>query len=315
MNSYVITKETVTVVVDGQSHSVSADSLSFKNVRKAVLEENWDLALRLMSKTQTLLAWLPEPFTFADGVISYEATPITPKLNRRLLAMAEKEDDAQPWLNFWAKLQKNPSFRSIDQLYDFMEHENIPIDAEGNLLAYKAVREDYLDYHSCTYDNTPGNTHRMPRNQVSDDPKLACHFGFHVGALKYASGFGGSDRRILICQVDPANVVCVPEDHYAMKVRVCEYKVLGHYASPLSDTVFSEKEEAASDEQDVDSDEDEIEEPVPPVKDISTKQLKAMTLAELRTYAAVQLKIVGASKIPGGKPALLKRILEVRRGK
>ena len=52
----------------------------------------------------------------------------------------------------------------------------------------------------------------------------------HVGALAYAITFcSGGGSRIVICEVDPENVVCVPYDCSQQKMRVCEYKVIGHH--------------------------------------------------------------------------------------
>jgi len=45
---------------------------------------------------------------------------------------------------------------------------------------------------------------------------------------------------------------------------------------------------------------------------MSAKELEGLSLSVLRKYARHHLKIVGASKIPGGKPVLLARIADVR---
>jgi hypothetical protein len=49
-----------------------------------------------------------------------------------------------------------------------------------------------------------------------------CSNGLHVGATKYVETFGGGNGAVLVCLVNPANVVAVPDyDH--SKMRVCEY--------------------------------------------------------------------------------------------
>ena len=236
---------------------------------------------------------------------------------------------------------------------------------------------------------------QMPRNKISDDPRVACHEGLHCGNLAYVRDFGGTDggKRIVIVRVDPADVVCVPYDSSMHKVRVCKYTVVGNYSGqPLPSTTFKddpvdhEYEESDPEyEDDDDSGEVEVTRTVhktkigigvplcgrstqadavsdfdnvvncprclklikggkggpkatftPPKASTGVRPgthvpkageaiswnmydsldeagLMGLALPSLRPYASVHLKIVGASKIIGGKEALVKRILEVRR--
>ena len=103
-------------------------------------------------------------------------------------------EDPQPLLRFYERLSRNPSWRSTQQLFDFLAHENLPIEPSGHFLAYKAVRRDYTDIYSGSVSNAIGQRPTMPRNQISDDADLACHVGFHVGALKYAQDFISSGQ-------------------------------------------------------------------------------------------------------------------------
>jgi hypothetical protein len=249
-----------------------------------------------------------------------------------------------PILRFYERLQKNPSKRSVDQLFPFLDKMNIPITEDGCFLAYKGVRDDYMDQHSGTISNRPGTTVKLPRNLVSDDPKEECHFGLHVGAQGYAVGFGS---RTVICKVDPENVVCVPYDHSHQKMRVCEYKVIGNYGDSLpSDVIDGEELETAHDtqaveiiEEEIDSTEQlkkgttkskkEVHEKLDSVKTktvekkldkkafskfkgLNAQKLMGFSLDDLRKYATYGLEIVGASKVPGGKSALVAKILEIR---
>jgi hypothetical protein len=118
--------------------------------------------------------------------------------------------------------------------------ENLPITDDGCFLAYKAVTNQYLDKHTRTVDNTPGSNAvpPMPRYKVDDNPDSHCSTGYHVGALPYvqgfASGYGSvNGDKIVVCQVDPANVVSVPNDCNGEKMRVTHYTVLCDYNGPL----------------------------------------------------------------------------------
>jgi len=67
---------------------------------------------------------------------------------------------------------------------------------------------------------------RKDRVECDANPRQDCSNGLHVGATAYVEKFAtwsaSPNRRILVCYVNPAHVVAVPEyDH--SKMRVCEY--------------------------------------------------------------------------------------------
>ena len=54
------------------------------------------------------------------------------------------------------------------------------------------------------------------------DPSTECSYGLHVGATKYVETFGSGDKSVLVCLVNPMNVVAVP-NYDNSKIRVREY--------------------------------------------------------------------------------------------
>lgn len=265
-------------------------------------------------------------------------------IKRRILALSADGKSPNPILRFYERLQKNPSKRSVDQLFPFLDKMHIPITGDGCFLAYKGVNDDYTDRHSGTISNRPGTTVKLSRNLVSDDPREECHFGLHVGAQGYARSFAD---RMVICKVDPEHVVCVPYDNSQQKMRVCEYKVIGNYGDDLpSDVIDGEDLETAHDtkaveviEEEIDSTQQlkdgssdskkEVHEKVESVKTkriekkldksafakykgMNAQKLMNFSLDDLRQYATYGLEMVGASKVPGGKSALVSKILKFK---
>lgn len=381
---FTITNDTITVTYKGEPHTVRKGAANFLVLKKALLEESWDEVPKFLEQKTALTTWAKGRFTVAGDTFSYDGQEIPTSINERIVKMAARGEDPSPLFKFWERLAKNPSWRSVQQLYTFLVHEGIPLTLDGCFLAYKSVRRNYLDHHSGTVENRPGKVIEMPRNQISDDPKEACHVGFHVGALSYAQSFGSDDRIILVCKVDPENVVCVPYDESQRKMRVCKYFVVGHYGAQLPDTTIGHEdlppenededqqettaeddaklcecghshgdhsdddsscdecedctgfEEAKGEDQDEDpyGEKDEPKKkkaepkekpkaPEAPPKDrkshpfdkLDIKGLLEKPIQDLRDYAGKSLRIIGASKIPGGKTALAARILEVRDGR
>lgn len=326
--AFTITNESVTVVWQSKTHTVQKTSPNFTALRLAILEERWDDIPNHLTVAKSLADWAKGKFTVQDGAFCYEGALLPDDLNSRMVAMATGGEDPTPLFRFWERLQKNPSYRSVQQLYAFLKHQGIPFTVDGCFLAYKGVRQDYKDVHSGKFDNSPGKVHEMPRNQISDDPKEACHEGFHVGALEYAKSFCGGGR-VVVCKVAPEDVVCVPYDESQRKMRVCKYTVLGNWNGHyLPDTTFvddvrdfgtdGEKVEVKSDECLVVAIGEPPEKREPKKGWAKFNKLEAADLLkesieDLRQYAGKGLDIVGASKIPGGKAALVAKILEVRK--
>lgn len=259
---------------------------------------------------KSLHEWAKGKFKVENNQFFFEDKPLPASFNERIIAMASSGEDPNPLFLFWEKLQENPSHRSVSQLWDFLKHEGIPLTPAGTFLAYKSVRQDYKDHHSGQFDNSPGRIISMPRNQISDDPNLPCHEGLHVGALAYVESFH-HEGRIVVVEVEPKNVVCVPYDSSQHKMRVCEYYVVGNHGGDLMPSTS------------VDAEFVDVEiEPVSVRKSKGSKwqkldemdidKLMEVPLEKLRKYAAHGLSIVGASRILGGKTVLVMRIVQAR---
>lgn len=366
---FTLTNESITVVMDGVSHTIQKGAPQFNVMAAALNDKRWDDVRKNLTVSGAVSGWSKGKFTIKDNVAYFGKDKVHESLGRRIVAMTTKGEDPTPLFNFWERLQKNPSMRSTEQLWGFLQNQGIPISKTGMILAYKSITQDFKDVHTKTIDNKPGVVNEMPRNKISDDPRVACHYGYHVGALSYAQTFhqGG---RIVVCEIDPADVVCVPYDEQERKMRVCKYRVMGHHNGQLlPDTTFEEDvhtktakkvmEEPAelpavgveatledlkgsdhlAETQDkvvvkgkVVKDRDN---PVTPKRkqqeeihketgcDLSPEDMKELdemdmdglvleSLDTLRKYATYHVKLIGASKVPGGKVALIMKLLEVR---
>jgi len=161
-----------------------------------------------------------------EECVYYDGTPIHNSLTNRVISMVTMRgiEGTQSLINFLEKLMENPSYRAVNSLYDFMQHNDIEINSEGNFYAWKRVRNDYTDCHSGTFDNSVGAEPSMPRNMVNEDPEQTCSRGLHVAAKHYLSHFHGTIT--IKCEVDPKDVVSCPIDYANSKLRTCKYKVV-----------------------------------------------------------------------------------------
>lgn len=174
-----------------------------------------------------------------NGVVSCDGRQFNNLLTRRILEFAEKDLPVEPLVKFLERVSANPSNRAVNELYDFLEHRQLPLTPNGTFIAYKAVRKDFYDKYSGTILNSVGSTISVPRNAVDDDRARGCSHGLHVGTYDYAIGYGGRDSLMLIAEVDPADVVSVPTDCSCQKLRTCRYKVLKVVEMPIDDVYWT----------------------------------------------------------------------------
>lgn len=239
------------VFIDGKQYTVNACDKQFTNAVNAFKAEEWDDLINILNPTQKIQSLYAkyEQIEVKDGNVTVNGESVNSLIAERILQFLENDIDCVPVFKFFTKLQNNPSKRAVDELYTFLEHKNLPITENGNFLAYKAVREDYLDVYSGKFSNLVGNVLSMPRNKVDDNKENWCSNGYHAGTLEYASGFRPHNGKMLIVEIDPSDVVSIPTDSNCQKLRTCRYKVVGEYDHTLIEPLYESKFRTESDEE------------------------------------------------------------------
>lgn len=168
------------------------------------------------------------------GSVSYHGEQIVGNLASRIVAAANMGDATifDRLTKFTAKLYKNPSYRAINQLYAFIEATDIEISDSGDVICYKRVRNNFHDIYSGKLDYSVGNTVKIARNLVDENPKHTCAPGLHVCSMSYLPYYSSThDDQIIQCLVSPEHFVAIPEDYYKLnaggvayraKARVCK---------------------------------------------------------------------------------------------
>lgn len=173
-----------------------------------------------------------------DGKVFVDGEEVHGTIVSRINDLMEQGIPFDNLLRFLDRLALNPSMQSREELYDFLENENLPITEDGYFIAYKAVTSEYKDLYSRTIDNSPGQHVKIDRTKVDDNRNRGCAKGLHVGAISYVYSYGGSHSNIVVVKVDPAGVVSVPHCSAHQKCRVCEYEVLRDFDGELTDAVY-----------------------------------------------------------------------------
>jgi hypothetical protein len=246
--SYILTSDSITVhfpaplgaVSITRDHARFSEAWSFlASLRGGPVPPDKVRSLEeMVSLRIAIQRWTNDDFKISDkGEVSYQGQALPSGINHRINEMFRAKDQRWKYLaNFWIRLSRNPSRQSVHQLFTFLSNKGIPIGPDGYFYCYKGVNADYKDNWSRTFDNSPGRSHWIPRNQVSDDPAQNCAVGFHAGNMSYAKPYG---TRLVIIRVDPAHVARVQNDGRGEKIGISAYSVVADATSvPLPDLVW-----------------------------------------------------------------------------
>lgn len=272
----------LTVVYDGKPLTIRSDNPNFDAAKDAFKAQEWETLRNIINPTIAVAAATAkfEAIEVRDNAVFYEGEPVNGVIVDRILAFQQEGLDFLPLVKFLAKLMLNPSKRAVDELYTFLEHQNLPITESGNFLAYKGLLSDFYSITSGKVKllkgtanesgqifNGIGEEIEIPRNQVDDNKDRGCSYGLHAGTLEYASSF--AQGKLVIVEIDPSYVVSIPTDCSFQKLRTAAYKVVDEYTGALVRPVYASRYSTPSDQivddmfdgYDEDGDDDDYETP------------------------------------------------------
>lgn len=223
----IVTPNAVTLMVDGNTMAITDSHVNYEHIRKLASAGKFGEIAPLIDVVGTITTFGKGMVTVENGEVVYMGKPTHNAVTDRILQMIEEGLDVEPMLRFLENLMENPSYRSVQQLYSFLEVNDLPITEDGYFLAYKMVDRlpdgKLTDHRTKTFDYSVGaEPARMPRNEVDEDPNNTCSKGLHVCAQGYLGQYYGGGATILV-KVNPRDVVAVPTDYNNAKMRVCEH--------------------------------------------------------------------------------------------
>lgn len=260
----------VTVVVDGVPHVASNEHPNFKEILRLATEGDesvvdlFDISATVAKKFEDI----SDRISVRDGRVYLDREEIKSAIARQIIRFIEEGLDFQPLANFLEKVMQNPNEDSRNQLYSWLDAHNFTITPEGDLLGYKGVKKNAdgtyesvkhgraivngVEYNGAI-PNNEGDVVTMPRGDVQFNPSVGCSTGLHVGTWNYAKNW--ANGAVLEVVVNPRDVVSVPTDCGAQKLRTCRYVVTG-----VTDQDFGTALKAASWGDDVYDDQEDEEE-------------------------------------------------------
>ena len=226
----IISPNSVTLMVDNHTTPITSSHANYAEIRVAAAKCDWPTVDALLDLVKEIEDFGEGLVTVQNGEVMYNGQATHNAVTTRIQQMIEEGLEIAPMVAFLENLMLNPSYRSVQQLYGFLEVNDLPITEDGCFLAYKmCARTDdgkLTDIRTRTFDYSVGSApSEMPRNQVNEDPDMTCSSGLHVCAQGYLGSYSSGENTILV-KVNPADVVAVPTDYNNAKMRVCKHETV-----------------------------------------------------------------------------------------
>jgi len=271
---YIVQGSNITVVIGTTPHTVSKSHIAYNKLLAAIKAGEWETVQDIIEPKQVVLDFGQGNVSIQGDKIFWKGREMHNALTKRMVAMIQEDFPVEPLVAFMENLMDNPSKRAVNELYGFLEKNTLPITSDGCFLAYKKVRQDYLDVHSGTVLNKPavymtdedtaalaeaaGKSNEvtvevvdgvtvvsMERNLVDDDQNRTCSTGLHFCSQDYLRSFGGD--RVVILKINPRDVVSIPNDYNDSKGRCARYEIVDEIDKDKADEAFAKTVQEAAD--------------------------------------------------------------------
>ena len=247
-----INKQSLTIFYKDKVYTVNNSHIYFKDIIHKVEDNDPDF-LYLLNLEETLnnsFLKITNNVTITDGKVFYKGKAIDNSLTREILTLvSERSKSLRGMVNFMESLMCSASDIARESLFDWVQTirevdcSAIQINDDGSFMAYKVCnynKDAGLIFSKNSgpgiingvevnghLDNSIGNIIELPRFKVLEDRDQACGIGLHCGTYHYAYDiFGNPGNAIIKVKVYPQDVISVPKDHSAEKIRTCKYEVV-----------------------------------------------------------------------------------------
>ena len=209
-----------------------------------LIEEKDVEGIKKYIRPMTKLEELGITYDEAEKTFNLKGIKLNTKFHNLILKGYEelkqgKNDTVVGLTNMIHNLNKANRLDKLDQLYEFLKHNDIKILSNGFFVGYKYVSqlEDnvYVDSFSKTIEQNKGDYVYTHENGVNPDPKQVCSNGLHVGSWDYVQ----YNAFIAQVVVNPLDVVSVPNDYNGSKLRCKGYYILDIMHKPRTYKAFN----------------------------------------------------------------------------
>lgn len=249
--SYVQTPEgfeTLTILIDGELHTVTSNSSNFNEVFDRVRSGNYDVVGLINASVgiskDLIDHGLSDKIRVENGHVLYNDKVVNNTCADYIVDLYRSgSKDYVAFANFMAKIVESEQHHAKNRLFDWLEATGgFALTSDGNIIGYKGLNSNFGSIHAgpgrvngvpfdrASLDNSPGNTVEV--DEVEMNPEVGCSYGLHAGTWDYASSFSRGQTVSVV--IDPRDVVSVPTDCSDQKMRCKKYVVKEQVTAPYS---------------------------------------------------------------------------------
>lgn len=243
-----ISDRSITVVLDNKVHTIDRTSMNAPPLLVELEKAEPDAAIvRELVTVKGALKAITSGLVSFDGAdqLMIAGEMITGYIAERIARHHREGVDVRPMLTFLDLVWSHPVPGLKNDLFRWVENGDMPMTAEGHVIAYKKVNEEYRSYHA-----SPDGTHllheiggfvQMPREQVNTNRHQTCSTGLHFCSYNYLREYHGTSGRILILSIHPHDIMAIPTDYNHTKGRASGYKIIGELPLEEAGKFFSKR--------------------------------------------------------------------------
>lgn len=152
MIAYIATETTITVVLEGKYRTIQVKSKAHRNDVIKALEKFKKSRQSAADRAalETFLAPIKRIALESDNRFELDESqnrlflvgttkPIPTTLADKILDFLENGLPVNPLVKFWESCLANPHYVAVEELFDFLERNNLPITDDGGFLGYKKL--------------------------------------------------------------------------------------------------------------------------------------------------------------------------------
>jgi hypothetical protein len=241
---YMIQGNNIIILMNNTTYTIGKTHVGFNGILDAIKANDWIKVEEFLEPKKVIINFGKGNVSIKGETFYWKDKEMHNSLTTRMIDMLRDGFPIEPMVLFMENLMTNPSYRAVNELYGFLEKNNLPITPDGHFLAYKKVKDDYKDVYSGKFDNSVGKIVEMERNDVDDNCNHTCSSGLHFCSKEYLSCFGGA--RTMILKINPRDVVSIPTDYGFSKGRCCRYEVIGELGVKAEDAFTTPVQENAN---------------------------------------------------------------------
>lgn len=226
--NYIITNGGIHIVAQGKPYTVAKTDPKYERVVEAIKKKASDAeVVEILTGEITRIAQkiqLTTHLSLRGGTAYYKDERLDSLLSARLKQMVEEGFDLKPMEAFMENLSLNPSNTVYQQLYSYLEATKSPLTEDGCFLGYAVVNDAYFAENLAAGAHIPGRFIEVPRYKVRESFEVLCNVALRVRGFEAAKAAMPADGHIVVCKVNPRDVVAVFTQQQIL--RVCAYKVM-----------------------------------------------------------------------------------------